>query len=170
MKLLIDFKRMLGKSKWRVFHVLFSRAFIGVLHYRLEHSLYLVFKRAYPVIRFLLLPVFFLLQAYSNCDIHYKAQIGKGIRIHHPSLGLVINGICKIGDYPIFTGGNCLGLNSNKHGDFTIGDFLEMGANATIIGPLTLGDHVVVGASSCVTKSYDSDLILVGLPAKPISS
>lgn len=165
-----DFKRMLGKSKLRVLNVLISRAFIGVLQYRMERSLYAVFGKLYSIVRIFLLPILMFLRAYSNCDIHYKANIGKGIRILHPSLGLVISGKVTIGNNPIFVGGNCVGINKpNKKKDFNIGNSLEMGANAVIIGPLKLGDKVVIGASACVVKSFIDNAILVGNPAKNIS-
>ncbi|WP_340203173.1 serine acetyltransferase [Ascidiimonas sp. W6] len=171
-KLGTDFNRMMGRNKLRFFNVLLSRAFAGIFLYRLERSLFHVFGSYYKYIRIPLLPVFNLIQSYSNCELHYQANIGKGIRILHPSLGVVVNGLFTIGDYPIFTGGNCIGIRaSEKEQTFLIGDCLEMGANSSIVGPLTLGNHITIGAGACVVKSFEEHkIVLAGVPAKIIKN
>ncbi|MDH7912989.1 DapH/DapD/GlmU-related protein [Winogradskyella sp. SYSU M77433] len=124
------------------------------------------------MIRILYLPFSFVFQIISNIDIHYKADIRGGVLIHHPALGIVVNGVCIIGSNITLTGGNVLGINKScEKGDFTIGNDCNLGANATIIGPLKLGDKIKVGANACVVNSYtDSELVLVGVPAKPLEN
>ncbi|WP_281140001.1 DapH/DapD/GlmU-related protein [Winogradskyella sp. SYSU M77433] len=138
----------------------------------MERCGYDLFGGLYPVIRILYLPFSFVFQIISNIDIHYKADIRGGVLIHHPALGIVVNGVCIIGSNITLTGGNVLGINKScEKGDFTIGNDCNLGANATIIGPLKLGDKIKVGANACVVNSYtDSELVLVGVPAKPLEN
>ena len=162
-----DVKRMLGKHKIRIVYVWLSRSFWGILLYRLERSLFLIFGRTYSYLRVPLVPVFNLIQAYSNIDIHYKADIKKGLSILHPSVGIVISGQSVIGENLTLTGGNVIGVHRpSSKGTFVIGNQCSLGANATIIGPVILSDNITVGASACVVKScHIPESVLIGVPA-----
>lgn len=162
-----DIKRMLGKHKIRILHVWLSRSFWGILLYRFERSMYLVIGKYYGVLRVPFIPILNVIQAYSNIDIHYKAEIKGGISILHPSVGCVISGQSKIGRNITLTGGNVIGVKEKCIvGTFVIGDNCTLGANATILGPLILGNAINIGASACVVKSCLKDKsILVGVPA-----
>lgn len=163
-----DVKRMLGKHKIRIMYVWLSRSFWGILLYRLERSLFLMFGRTYSFLRVPLVPVFNLIQAYSNIDIHYKADIKKGLSVLHPSIGIVISGQSVIGENLTLTGGNVIGVHKKcEPGTFVIGNQCSLGANATIIGPVVLSDNITVGASACVVKScHISESVLIGVPAQ----
>jgi len=163
-----DIVRLLGRNKWRIFIIIFSRTFIGIGWYRFERSLFSIFGKYYSIIRLPLTPISFLQQAFSNLDIHYKADIGPGLLILHPSVGIVISGQAIIGKSLTLTGGNVIGATKQcKRGEFVIGDNCEVGANAVIIGPLLLGNNVKVGASACVVKSFtENNITLLGVPAK----
>lgn len=50
----------------------------------------------------------------------------------------------------------------------TIGDNCWIGGGAVINPGVTLGDNVVVGSGSVVTKSFPSDVVIAGNPAKII--
>ncbi|TNE78952.1 MAG: serine acetyltransferase [Bacteroidetes bacterium] len=163
-----DIRRMCGKDKRRIIHIWMSRTFVGIVLYRVERSLYLLFGKSYGVLRIPFTPLLYLIQSYSNIDIHYKANIGGGIIVLHPSVGVVISGQSVIGANFTLVGGNVVGMNS-KGGTalLKIGNNCTMGANSTIIGPLVLGDNIQIGASACVVKSYEQDnAVLVGIPAK----
>lgn len=51
-----------------------------------------------------------------------------------------------------------------------IGNNCWLGCNCIILPGVQLGDNVIVGAGSVVTKSFDSNSIIVGNPAKKIKS
>lgn len=165
-----DLKRILGKDKWRIIILLFSRIFIGIFWYRIERSMYLLLGKKYQILRIVLSPFFYLIQAYTNIDIHYKAEIGPGLLILHSSVGIVISGRSIIGKNLTLTGGNIIGI-SDRSGSFIVGDNCSIGANGCIIGPLILGNNIKIGSCACVVKSFEQDgITLVGVPAKSILS
>ena len=145
--LIEDVRRLLGKSRWRIIIILFSRIFIGIFWYRIERSMYLLLGNKYQILRVILSPFLYLIQAYTNVDIHYKADIGPGLLILHCSVGIVISGKAIIGKNLTLTGGNVIGM-SDKLDSFIVGDNCTMGANACIIGPIKLG-HNIRGKLCC---------------------
>lgn len=165
--LICDVKESCGKKIWRIPLFIFSRSFSGICTYRFERALFLIFGKFYPGIKIIIYPILLLQYWYSNCEIHYKAKIGKGIKILHPGLGIVISGKAQIGDYLTMVGGNCIGITQKKTSNhFILGDKIEMGANSSIIGPLQLGNNIIIGANACVVKSYlEDNIVLIGVPA-----
>ena len=61
-------------------------------------------------------------------------------------------------------------LNYTKIGNVTIGDNVFIGANSVILLGVNIGDNVIIGAGSVVTKDIPSNSVVVGNPAKVISS
>ncbi len=166
-----DIIRLTGKNRLRILIILLNRSFWAILVYRLERGMYLTFGNAYSILRILFLPLLRLLEVYTNAEINYKAEIGKGILILHSALGIVISGYARIGDNLTLTGGNVIGSkDSGKFGDILLGNSCFLGANAVILGPLQLADNIKVGASACVVKSCLTDgAALGGVPAKEIT-
>jgi len=130
--------------------------------------MYLTFGTGWRIARILISPLLNLAYAYSNCEIHYKATIGPGISILHASTGIVISGQSHIGKNLTLAGGNMIGIHAGKPGKLIIGDNCYLGANAVIIGPLTIGDNTTIGACALVTKSFEGNVTLIGVPAKSI--
>jgi acetyltransferase-like isoleucine patch superfamily enzyme len=85
-----------------------------------------------------------------------------------------INGI-EIGDNSMFASGvkiisaNHNKVDYNKHdkaNPIKIGNNCWIGTNVVILPEVCLGDNVIVAAGSVVSKSFGSNLIIGGVPAK----
>lgn len=163
-----DLNRLLGKYKIRILHIWLSQAFWGILHYRIERGLFLAIGKPYEYIRVIFIPIFNLIQAYSNLDINYKAEIKGGLLILHPSLGVVVSGLAIIGENLTLTGGNIIGARARcKRGELTIGNNCSLGANAVILGPIKLGENIQIAALACVVNDcLINDGTLMGIPAR----
>lgn len=59
-------------------------------------------------------------------------------------------------------------IKLKKHDNIIIGNGVWIGANVFINPGVTIGDNVVIGANSVVTKDFESNLIIGGVPAKQI--
>ncbi len=164
-----DVKSMAGRKKLRILFIWLSRGFWGVLSYRVDRGLFLIFGKSYTYIRVLLSPFFNLLQAYSNIDIHCSAQIGTGINILHPSMGIVISGKALIGNNISLTGGNVIGAKKECGlREIVLGNNCTLGANAVVLGPIKIGNNVKIGALALVLKDCGDNKTLVGVPAKEV--
>ena len=131
---------------------------------------YLNFGDIWAILRILFFPLCILLKLIgSNHEIHYKADIGKGLNILHGSLGLVISAHARIGNNIVFSGGNAIGgRKSLKRGDIIIGNNVNLGINAVVLGPVCIGDNVNIGAGAVVIKDVESNVTVGGVPAKMI--
>lgn len=120
--------------------------------------------------------------------VHYTSRVsetvflGKGVAEYFAnSSGCYIQGINKIyfGDNTIFAPGiKIISANHDKKdfskhnktiGPIIIGKNCWIGANAVILPGVQLGDNVIVGAGAVVSKSFPSNVVIGGVPAKIIS-
>lgn len=101
-------------------------------------------------------------------DIPVRTKIGPSAIIYH-GFGLVINPTAVIGSNCILRHGVTIGnkiVNGKETASPIIGDFVEFGANASIIGPITIGNHCIIGANTVLTKSIPDHTIAVGCSAR----
>lgn len=99
-----------------------------------------------------------------NCDLSSSSIIGKGSRLGHGGIGVVINGKSKLGKNCILAQNVTLAA---KDGEAPIlGDFVYVGANSVVLGGVKIGDNAFVGALTLVNKDVPDNAIVVGIPAK----
>lgn len=150
---LVDLRRHTGSRYYRYLYVWLSPALIGLGYYRLERGLYLWFGRAFDVIHPVFLPINWLIQLYSRCDIHYQANLGKGVLILHTVHGIVISGLADVGPKLTLAGGNVIGERREiNRGELNIGDHVFMGMHAQVLGPVKIGDGAQLAAGAVVVK------------------
>ena len=120
--------------------------------------------------------------------VHFTSTVSKTVflgkdvaKYFANSGGCYIQGINNIyiGDYTLFAPGiKIISANHNKSdfskhdktiGPIRIGKKCWIGANAVILPGVELGDNVIVGAGAVVTKSFPSNVIVGGVPAKIIA-
>ena len=61
-------------------------------------------------------------------------------------------------------------LGYTKIAKTTIGNNVFIGAGSIILPGVTIGDNVVIGAGSVVTKDIETNTVVAGNPAKPITT
>jgi len=105
----------------------------------------------------------------GRVEIHYRADIGKGFILLHPTLGAVISPASVIGENLTLTGGNCIGGRKKlSTGDISIGDNLTMGINSVVLGPIKIGNNVQISPGAVVTNDVENDKVVVAIPSRVI--
>jgi acetyltransferase-like isoleucine patch superfamily enzyme len=119
--------------------------------------------------------------------VHYTSIVSKTITLgKNVAASFATSGFCYIqgingviiGDDTIFAPGvkiisanhqsDNIKIHEKNIGPVTIGTRCWIGANAVILPGIHLGDNVIVGAGSIVTKSFESNVVIAGNPAKII--
>ena len=84
---------------------------------------------------------------------------GYGLVIPHHGT-IVVGNSNRIGNFAVLHTSTCITDNGK-----IIGDGLYVSSGAKITSKITLGNNISIGANSVVNKSFDSNLLLVGIPA-----
>jgi len=107
----------------------------------------------------------------TGIEIHPGASIGAGVFIDHGA-GVVIGETATIGDHVTLYQGVTLGGTGREKGRLhpSIGNYVIMGAGATVLGPIAIGDHVRVGAGSVVVHPVPPHCTVVGVPGRILRS
>lgn len=152
-------------SNFQLWSGLFSPRFVPVLLCRLAHWFYLL--KLGPVAKLFSLINFFLF----GIEIAVRCPIGKGLFLPHTQ-GTVIGALC-IGENATIFQGVTLGA---REVDFSyqdssrpkVGDDVIIGSGAKVLGGLILGSRSRIGANSVVLSDVAPDMVVVGIPAKPV--
>lgn len=114
---------------------------------------------------------------YENAYVYGKPKIGKDTWIG-PFVLLDGTGGLEIGDNCSISSGAHIythavqewvvseGKKPKTHAPVKIGDYVAIGANATVLPGVEIGDHTIVGAGAVVTESIPPRSVAVGVPAK----
>lgn len=166
--LVSDLSRLVNGRHHRWLTIWFGSSAGVALSYRLDRMLYLAIGRSYVLLRPLFYPLFLFFRILSSKhEISYHADIGKGLCILHPSLGVVVSAKAVCGSNLTLTGGNCIGGRKPMvAGGVRLGANVFLGVNAVILGPCVLGDDVHVGAGAVVVSDLPVGASAVGIPAK----
>lgn len=152
-----------------IFPVIFlynSGMFFSML-YRLENFLILSSNFILKSLGILFYPFYHII-VYSLLDINISpwTKIGKGLYIHNK--GIILADAVRLGKNPTLIGPLTIGNNLNENQSPVLGDNVTVCTGARIIGKIVIGDNVIIGANAVVTKSFKSNVILGGVPAKVI--
>lgn len=113
----------------------------------------------------------------NKATISNSAVIGIGSIIQR---GANVSSFSKVGDFvKINTNANVMhdsnienfvsiAPNSVVLGHVSIGAKAYIGANSTILPKINIGEGAIVGAGAVVTNGVKPDMIVVGVPAKPL--
>ncbi len=108
-----------------------------------------------------------LIHTQTGIDIHPGATIGRSLFIDHGT-GVVIGETTVIGDHvKIYQGvtlgalsfpkDSCGALIKGAKRHPSVGDYVTVYANATILGDITIGDHTIIGSSAWVHNSVPAN-------------
>ncbi|TKJ45986.1 serine O-acetyltransferase [Candidatus Aerophobetes bacterium Ae_b3a] len=103
----------------------------------------------------------------TGIEIHPGAKIGRRFFIDH-GMGVVIGETSEIGDDVLIYQGVVLGgtTRERKKRHPTVGNYVVIGAGATILGPVKIGDGARIGSGSVVVKSVPTGATVVGIPGR----
>jgi serine O-acetyltransferase len=107
----------------------------------------------------------------TGIEIHPGARIGRRFFIDH-GMGVVIGETSEIGDDVLFYQGVVLGGTTleKKKRHPTVGNYVVIGAGATILGPIKIGDGARIGSGSVVVKPVPPRATVVGVPGRVVEA
>jgi len=104
---------------------------------------------------------------FTGIEIHPGATIGHGLFIDH-GMGVVIGETAIIGNSVTLYQGVTLGGTGKERGKRhpTLGSDIVVGAGAKVLGNITIGDNVQIGANAVVVKDVPPNSTVVGVPGR----
>lgn len=100
----------------------------------------------------------------------YLIEIGNHVRITCGVRLLTHDGGAWLFRNPKYSPANFYFKDAERFGKSRIGDNVHIGNNVTILPNITIGDNVIIGAGAVVTKSFPSNVVIAGVPAKVIKT
>lgn len=105
----------------------------------------------------------------TGIQLPIGTKVGKGLMFNHYSC-IVIAGSVEIGEYCTVFQGVTIGRTWTDTAPPRIGNNCILSPGCKVIGNVCLGNRVIVGANAVVTKDVPDDSVVVGVPAKIIST
>ena len=96
--------------------------------------------------------------------VKVTAKIGKNAYFPHRAIGVVIHENAVIGENARIQANVVIG-GKGQSGVPTIGNNVQIGANAVIVGGVEIGDNAIVGAGAVVLKDVPAACVACGVPA-----
>ncbi len=161
-----DYCRAYAQTSYRgalrkTFFTLTSPGFQAVWGYRLARWL----MRAHIPLVGVVLQRFS--EVWTGISIPPEAIIGPGLLIQHFG-GIVINGNAVIGSDCTFHHGVTIGNRVPGGPSPRVGHRVMMGVGAVVLGGITVGDDVEIGANAVVVTSIPDGAVAVGIPARVV--
>ena len=100
-----------------------------------------------------------------NCEVFSASRVMIGANVLMAAYSYVIGG-----DHDFADPEKAVVDQTRKSAGVTIGDGAWLGAGAKVLDGLTVGAHAVVGAGAVVNRDVPPHAIVVGIPARPVSS
>lgn len=115
--------------------------------------------------------IYKLTELMTGIQIPLPTKIGGGISFQHHSC-IVIAGSVVIGENCTIHQGVTLGrtFSGRKAGVPTLSDHVVIFPGAKVVGNVHIGSHVVIGANAVVLDDVQNYCVVVGVPAKIIST
>ncbi|MCL7939237.1 hypothetical protein M8009_02820 [Halomonas sp. ATCH28] len=103
--------------------------------------------------------------------VHPRAEIGKGLRLPHPT-SIVLGGGLQIGERCLIYQQVTVGAAPRNHDGLMqrVGDDVTLYPGAKFVGRGRVGNRVVVGANALVADEFGDDVVVAGVPARVIRS
>jgi serine O-acetyltransferase len=118
----------------------------------------------FPMFFFLIFD--FIIRLFHHVDISYRAKIGPGLYLGHPTNILI--GPTTIGKNCSMTHNVTIGwgVGSQKPGVPVIGDNVWIGPGSVLTGGIEIGNGVTISAGSVLNKSIPDNCLVAGNPAR----
>jgi len=140
--------------------LIFDAGAHAVLTYRFGHW---AMNLRVPIVKQICLIIHYILHVLvhmtSGIDISKEAKIGKGLAIHSFT-GVLISRV-EMGEFCVLAPN--VYIASRKGGLPKIGNNVFFGIGCKVIGNVTIGDNVNIGANAVITKDIPSNHTAVGV-------
>jgi serine O-acetyltransferase len=133
----------------------------AIIVYRISHLLWTLKAPFFPRL------ISQIGRFFTGIEIHPGAQIGEGLFIDH-GMGVVIGETTIIGNNVTLFQGVTLGGTGKEKGKRhpTLGNNIVVGTGAKILGNITVGDNVNIGANAVVIRDVPPNSTVVGVPGR----
>lgn len=121
----------------------------------MRRFLWKVYTQIYPCF----LRQFYKMDIGKNCRIAHTAHLDKSINPKGIHIG---NETWILREAMILAHDHCRGIKANV----IIGDDCVVGIRSIVMPGISIGNQVVIGGGSVVTKSFPSNCVIAGNPAK----